>query len=309
MATAALPRIAPPVAPSGLRHDVLQRYQALDGQTHAQVLGVTAGADSEELRQAYQRLARRFHPDTLDATARDLAPQCQAIFIRATEAYKALSAGRPVAPRRPRPRACATELAAPRPRAEAPAARVVETAEARPHAPRAERARLPLVYPAPATKGAPGEPPRRPDVDEALREAQACLDRDDAHGAVGVLHGVLARCDAEEGRRVRRLLARGYMRVPRWRRYALGQLRSLVEEQPQDAEALALLGTLYRTEGLLARAETMLARALAADSGLGSVRATLREVQAEREARAAEKAQAAPPPRRGLWKRFLRRNV
>lgn len=303
-----------PTSPAPLRGEILRRYEALGGQTHAQVLGVPSGADPDGLRQAYQRLARRFHPDTLHADVRDLVPLSQAIFIRATEAYKALAGNRPIPPRRRSdPRAAAPGPApvepCPRGRAAAPprsAAAVAAVAAARPETLRAVPPRPILVVGAPGREGATvtSEAPRRQSVDEALHEARERLDRDDVHGAVGVLHGVLARSGDDDGRRIRLLLARGYMRVPHWRRYALGQLRSLIEERPQDAEALALLGALYRSEGFLARAETMLARSLFADPGRRSVRATLAEVRAAREA--TRDQTKAPLPRERFLSRFLR---
>jgi tetratricopeptide (TPR) repeat protein len=271
MATAPSITLAPAAPKTSRRREILERYVALDGQTDRQVLGVGAGADGRTVREAYKRLVRRVHPDSLDPDSRDLTAQSQAILVRATEAYRALAGDRPEPAVAPRP----APAAAPRPPVEE------------------------LLVPPPAPAG--------PSVEDVVAEAQRRLGESDVSGAVGLLHGVLARCGDEDGRRVRLLLARGYAREPRWHRYAVAQLRSLIEERPGDAGALALLGTVYRHEGLLARAESMLRRALAADPGQSEARSALRAVRAERaEARGVPSAPTPPPT---LWKRIFRRKA
>jgi len=336
MTSVALPLPAPRVRESALRQEILRLYRSLDRQSDWQVLGLETGAGPDAVRAAYQRLARRFHPDCLGSDASDLAPQSQAIFIRATEAARALSGHRGGSRRAsllPRSRENGTipdqvEARPPRPsgagrRPAAPAPASARSANARPDAagpiaslngpPPVRRPPAPDV-PAGTNRTAGHAVHRQTAADcaseplgvaDALRQAQERLDRDDVRGAVGLLHGVLARAGEEAGRRVRLLLARGYMREAGWRRYAVAQLRSLVEERPLDAEALSLLGAAYRAEGLLARAESAFKRAYAADPELREVRTALREIQAEREGTRTGSRPVAP--RRGILKRLLRR--
>jgi hypothetical protein len=309
MATAPFLASAVAAPKTSRRAEILERYAALGRQSDRQVLGVGAGADGHAVREAYRRLARRFHPDALDADSRDLVALSQAIFVRVTEAYHALAAERPEpAPVAPRPdlRPIAFDRrgvpGAPRPTARPSASRPAPAATPRESPP--SRSRPARVVGAVS----PAAPPAQPAVDEAIAEARRRLEEGDAREAVGLLHGVLTRCGDEDGRRVRLLLARGYVREPQWRRYAAAQLRSLIAERPDDAEALALLGTVYRREGLLARAESLLKRALAADPRLGETRSALRAVQAERaEGRAARSAPTSPSST--LWKRMFRRKA
>jgi len=58
--------------------------------------------------------------------------------------------------------------------------------------------------------------------------------------------------------------------------------RDAVEDVEQHADALALQGTLFHQEGLLARAESTLARALASDPGHTIARTQMRAVRAAR---------------------------
>lgn len=55
-------------------------------KTHYQVLGVDRGASHEEVRTAYQGLARRMHPDRNGGTA-----EANSAFAEVTSAYAVLS--------------------------------------------------------------------------------------------------------------------------------------------------------------------------------------------------------------------------
>jgi tetratricopeptide (TPR) repeat protein len=303
--------------PASRRREVLERYAALSRQTDCQILGIAAAADVRTVKEAYRRLARRFHPDALDRDSRDLLAESQAIFTRVTEAYQALMAGRP------EPAAVARPLARPAPAGAGPTSggpRRVSSGTG-PASGGARRPASAVMFSPPGpgeTRVASARPsvaslpvppsaaPARLSVDEAIDEARRRLDGGDARGAVGLLHGVLARGADEDGRRVRQLLARAYAREPRWRRYAVAQLRSLIEEQPCDVEALTLLGAVYRREGLLARAEALLKRALAADPARSEARRELLGVRAAR-AEAGAGRPSVPSPPSALWKRIFRR--
>jgi uncharacterized protein HemY len=140
---------------------------------------------------------------------------------------------------------------------------------------------------------------RRARVEAALRTAVGLIGQRQVEEAVSVLHEVLTQADEPQRRRVRLLLARAYAEDPTRRRHAVGFLRELVERNPHDAEALAALGELYRREGLLTRAEQMLARALVGDPGLVPARLSLRAV------RAALAEKTTPPRARRAWRRSL----
>jgi uncharacterized protein HemY len=121
---------------------------------------------------------------------------------------------------------------------------------------------------------------------------------------VSVLHDVLSQANGGQQRRIRLVLARAYVKDPRWKRYGLGLLNEMLADNPDDADALATLGALYHREGLLARAEATLLRALAADPGQAEVRLHLRAVRAAR-VKDRTPVRRESPERRGLVARML----
>ena len=54
------------------------------------VLGLAPGAESVEIKRAYRRLARSFHPDSHPEATREEHRDLQARFVAITEAYRAL---------------------------------------------------------------------------------------------------------------------------------------------------------------------------------------------------------------------------
>jgi Flp pilus assembly protein TadD len=141
-------------------------------------------------------------------------------------------------------------------------------------------------------------------VAEAIDAATVLVAGEDAAAAVGALHEVMSLADPAERGRIRRLLARAYVSEPRWRRYGVSLLAEILRESPDDGEALATLGDLYHREGLLARAEATLARAVRSDPGNREARTRLRAVAAALEERRARE-EGRPPERRGLVARLL----
>lgn len=271
------PRIFPPAA-SGRRQEILDLHSGLARRSHAQVLGVPPGASPATVREAFVALARRLHPDTLAPGDADLRDQLQAIFIRLNDAYRSLGGDHPAARAAQRspepPREPAAPMVAPRPKP-------------------------PLASPSP-----PDPEARRRRVEEALRSAEASIARREIDEAVSELHGVLSQANGGQRRRIRLVLARAYVGDPRWRRYGLGLLSEMLRETPDDADALATLGLLYHHQGLLARADATLRRALHSDPGHVEARTHLRAVTAALQKRRAPE-EARPPERRGFVARML----
>ena len=265
-------------AASGRRQEILELYAGLSGRSHAQVLGVPPGASPATVREAFVALARRLHPDTLPPGDSDLRDQLQAVFIRLNDAYRSLGGDHPTA------RAAGRSPDPPR---ETPA---------------------PMVAPRPKPLVAPPPPPSpeewRARVEEALRSAEASIAHRDIEEAVSVLHDVLSQANDGQRRRIRLVLARAYVKDPRWQRYGLSLLNEMLGQKPDDADALATLGVLYHREGLLARAEATLLRALAVDPGQEEARLHLRAVRA---ARGGDRTpgRKESPERRGLVARML----
>lgn len=268
----------PSPAASGQRQEILELYGGLAGKSHAQVLGVSPNASPATVRRAFVALARRLHPDTLAPGDADLRDQLQAIFIRLNDAFRGLGGHSPT----------------------------TSAARNSPDPPRETAAPTvpPRSKPVVATPPPPGPEARRARVDEALRSAEGSIARGEIDDAVSLLHDVLSQANDGQRRRIRLVLARAYVNDPRWQRYGLGLLNEMLGEKPNDADALATLGVLYHREGLLARAEATLVRALAADPGLVEARLHLRAVRA---ARVGDRTpcRKASPERRGLVARML----
>jgi tetratricopeptide (TPR) repeat protein len=245
--------------PTSRRQEILDLFEALPRRTSSEILGVAPHADAEAVRAAYRTLAKRFHPDALCAAEADVRDKAQAVFIRITDAYETVlgdapkAGARPAAPRQAPPAALPSPPVRPNPRAATP--------------------------PEPPRPPASSSVSRGQRVLDAIDEAQACMSRGDHDAAVEVLHEVVRLADQGQRGRVRLLLAAAYVADPKKRRYALALLSEIVREEPSNAEALALLGTLYFREGLLARAESTLARAVTADPGHLQARAALRSVR------------------------------
>ena len=161
-----------------------------------------------------------------------------------------------------------------------------------------------MVAPRPKPPVAPPPPPdpeeRRARVEDALRSAEASIARREIDVAVSELHDVLSQADEGQRRRIRLVLARAYVEDPRWRRYGLGLLSEMLRETPDDADALDTLGLLYHRQGLLARADATLRRALDSDPGHVEARTHLRAVIAALQKRRAPE-EARPPSGAASW--------
>ena len=137
------------------RREILEASEGLKTRNHFEVLGLSRSVGEAEVKEAYFRLAKRFHPDVHHgASLGDLRDELEAVFIRLGEAYEVL--------RDPRKRGDYEErLGRPRPKPAGEAG--------------GGRAPTPPEPPAP-------EPPRDPEeearvAEESIRRAAKLLDR------------------------------------------------------------------------------------------------------------------------------------
>ncbi|MCG6928201.1 MAG: DnaJ domain-containing protein [Acidobacteria bacterium] len=206
------------------RLEVLDAYENLAARTHFEVLGVPSDAREAQVREAYFRLAKRFHPDVHhDPALSDLREQLDEIFGRLGEAYEVLCS--------PRLRAryeklLAEQVAAPQTRAR-----------------------------------------REPEEEEVL--AAEAIDRgaesiagERYSEAIKLLEPAITRARGEARSRGRILLARAYAEHPNWVKQGEELLLSVLLEEPENEDALLLLGRIYGGLGLRSRAVAMLGRVL-----------------------------------------------
>jgi tetratricopeptide (TPR) repeat protein len=78
--------------PADLRPVIKRAFEDLEGTNHYHMLDVSESATAAEIKKAYFRLAKRYHPDRhYDPDMADLKPMLEALFSRLTQAYNTLS--------------------------------------------------------------------------------------------------------------------------------------------------------------------------------------------------------------------------
>jgi tetratricopeptide (TPR) repeat protein len=225
---------------AGRRREILEAFEGLKGRNHFEVLGLSRSAGEAEVKDAYFRLAKRFHPDVHHgASLGDLRDELEAVFIRLGEAYEVL--------RDTRKRSDYEErLGRPRPR---PASEAGGPAGAGPEG-----------------RASP-EPPRDESeeaqrAEESIRRAGKLFEQEKYWDAIQLLEpaAVAARGKARLNARV--LLARCLLKNPNWKKRAEEMLLAVTRDEPQAIQAWAVLGALYAEKGMRARATAMYRRAL-----------------------------------------------
>lgn len=252
-------------APLSRRVEILTAYDRIKTKNHFEVLGIEPGANDAQVKEAYFRLAKRFHPDTHhDPALADLRDQLEAVFIRLGAAYDVL--------RNPRTRAGhEAELAARAPRvtvlpAQAPTPRV---------------APAPEPPPPPATPSDPAQDARA--VQEALRKAQYHFEKDKCWDAIQLLEPVLPLAEGKPLQSVRVLLSKAYLKNPKWVKQAEQTLQTVIRDDPKNVEATFLLGTIYKLSGLRSRASHAFRRVLELEAEHEQANAELAELMVAEE--------------------------
>jgi tetratricopeptide (TPR) repeat protein len=97
----ALAAALPVAAPGALREEILAFHARLPRSADHEVLGVAPDASVADVKAAYLRLARQFHPDVVhERGLADLRERIEAVFFRLHDAYRTMTvgAGRAAAP-------------------------------------------------------------------------------------------------------------------------------------------------------------------------------------------------------------------
>jgi len=214
------------------RRAILEAYAGLATRDHFEVLGVTRTSTEDELKAAYFRLAKAFHPDAHhDPALADLRDKLQAVFARLNEAYRVLSD--------------------PQRRASCQAPLRVEP-------------RVPALEPeAPLPPAAPPDPvAERQCVEEALERADESFAQGRHWDAFQIAGAILPMATGRLRQRARLLRAKVYLKNVQWRKEAEEELRAAVQEDRSSVDAYDLLGTLYKAAGDEDRARAMFRRVL-----------------------------------------------
>jgi hypothetical protein len=252
------------------RREALEAWEGLKTKTHFEVLGLPRASSASDVKEAYFRLARRFHPDAHhSASLGDLRDKLEAVFIRLGEAYEVLRDA-------DRRREYEEKLGRARPPAPPGPSGGEETA------------------PAPD----PGEEAKR--METAILRAERLYDKERYWDAIQLVEPILVRVPPKMRVRAHLVLARAYLKNPNWTRRGEETLLAALRYDHEAAEAYALLGTLYKDRGLRARAAGMFKRVLQLRPDDEETKRHLAELQPD----------SPPPADAGggLLKKFFRRS-
>jgi tetratricopeptide (TPR) repeat protein len=230
------------------RRTIQEAFDGLRSMDHFEFLGVPRDADDAQVKDAYFRLAKPFHPDTrLDPRLSDLKDKREAVFIRLGQAYEILRT------KGSRGRYAAT-LAPP----------VTSGLEG---------------------DGSSPEPPVSEAAHAAWLAHESLLAAEEHHregrywDAIQLLESTIPRLEGPERLRARVALARAQMKNPNWLKRAEESLHALLQEHPQSVEALLVLAELYRSTQMRSRALAMYRRALEIDRDNKEAQSAVRFLQ------------------------------
>jgi curved DNA-binding protein CbpA len=259
------------------RREIVELFQSLPLRNHFEVLGVEPGCSDAEVKRAYTGLAKRFHPDVhRDPRLEDLGDILEAIFIRIGEAWEVLGSARSRAAYEAR--FGTTPRPAPEPEGREPSA-AASGSVATPSAAPAAAGQEPAPYVLP---------------EETLSRASLLLAQARYWDAIQILEATVPHMQPQRHQhRGRILLARAYAKNPNWLRQAQDQLKEVVREDPENADALYELGLVYKAGGLTSRAQSMFRRAI--------------EARPDHREAAAELGKQPPARSRGLLKKLFKR--
>jgi len=239
------------------REQVVDLFAGLKTRNHFEVLGIPRASKAEQVKEAYFKLAKVFHPDAAkDPGLEDLKSEINAIFVRLDEAHQVLS--NPM-----RRGSYESSLGPSRERSFPTASSVSSGTGASP------RVTPPGTGPSPAVS----QPLRRSPEEEAalvqhaIAEGKKFLDEQKYWDAIQVLEHALplAEADRRQRHRVEVLLAQAVVKNPKWKKRAEELLQTVVKQDPKNVDAHLQLGLLYKEGGLKSRSERMLRRVLELD--------------------------------------------
>jgi tetratricopeptide (TPR) repeat protein len=258
------------------------------------ILGVPRNATSTEIRDAYLKLARETHPDTVkDPATRKKAEDA---FKNVTAAYDTLSRDRSrkdYTSRLP----TASETKAPSPPKAAP-----PVSKGPPLGPRPAQAPAQTNAPEPA-RSAPIATGAVPKLDVLAQGIEAYKNQD-YHTAVQLLN--IAVTNDDKNAKAHAMLSLSLAKNPNWVRDALHHMEAASKLEPKNVSYLAEMALLLQSQGLKLRARRALESAIALSPDHPDVARALKEIPlgpAEPAAPSRTTAETA----RSLFDRFRKR--
>jgi tetratricopeptide (TPR) repeat protein len=266
------------------RREVLEAFAGLRVRTHFEILGIPETATDAQVKDAYFRLAKRFHPDVHQhPELEDLGEQLEAVFMRLGSAYevlrnplsrsnyvstlsrrRAIDAGMGV------PRSTFPGPAGPPPNTVPPGGSPRAASSPPSPARTASSPPDPLPDPAPAPVPQASEEPGLLEsaenfwkADEDIHRAERLVAEEKYWDAIQLLNVAIPRMYGKKQKQKARILrAKAYVKNPNWMKRAEEELQSVIQDDPQSADAYYTLGILYKESGMNSRAITMLRKAL-----------------------------------------------
>jgi len=214
------------------REEVLREHASLASRDHFQILRLPTAVSEQDAAAAWVRLARRFHPDAqADPALAPLRPELEAILARMSVA--------------------ASVLTDPGRRSAYESALMV----ARLGGGALGEAELALSPAAPAAVDFQSP-------DDVLLQAETELAEGRYWDALQAVEAIFESLSPKLRTRGLMLRARVYAKNPKWQKQAEEQLKEVLSAEPANADAYFLLGQIYRSVGVDARADAMFRRVL-----------------------------------------------
>ena len=237
-----------------LRQLILETHVRLR-QDHFEVLGISRSATESDVRQAYTRFARVLHPDARrPASLADVEEKRDEVFLRVTAAYETLRD--PEARRKYEIAFEPSKLRGPKTPTPSPSTPPTPAPDPEPAA-----AAPPPPSPPPAEPEASPEP-SGPDHAATLRDAETLFAKEDYWGAIQRVEPLIPHAEGVLRTRGVLLLARAYMKNPKWQKRAEDVLLGLLRDAPECTPAYLFLGQIYSGQGLPSRARSMYRKVL-----------------------------------------------
>jgi serine/threonine protein kinase len=225
------------------RKMIVEAFEGLDTRDHFEFMGLARSVSDLQVKEAYFRMAKPFHPDTrLHPRLADLQEKRAAVFMQLGEAYETLrtTAGRARYSASLNPPAAVSDDGEP------------------PYSEAAHSAWL---------------------AHESLLSAEEHHREGRYWDAIQLLESTIPRLEGGEKLRARVALARAQMKNPNWMKRAEESLHALLQEHPHSVDAVLVLAELYRSTQMRSRALAMYRRALEIDPDNKDAQAAVRFLQ------------------------------